>query len=132
MPDEPPADPAADEAAATPPKMDTSLMDAAMSSDPAAESVAVYARLKPVGKGDTRGDVNVPKRFGKQKSIQVNLNPARQLEFSLDWIFTDDDTQESVYDIAARDRHRPARLQRDDSRLRTDGRGQDALDVRSG
>lgn len=104
MPDEPPADPAADEAAATPPKMDTSLMDAAMSSDPAAESVAVYARLKPVGKGDIRGDVNVPKRFGKQKSIQVNLNPARQLEFSLDWIFTDDDTQESVYDIAARDR----------------------------
>ena len=57
--------------AAEPPKMDTSVMDAAMAGDPASESIAVYARLKPVGKSDTRGDVVVPKRFGKQKSVQV-------------------------------------------------------------
>ena len=98
----PPADPAA--SADKPATMNTSAMDAAMAGDPAAESIAVYARLKPVGPNDSRGDVNVPKRFGKQKSIQVNLNPQRQLEFSLDWIFTDEDKQEDVYNIAAHDR----------------------------
>ena len=58
-------------AAEKPAAMDTSAMDAAMAGDPASESIAVYARLKPVGKSDTRGDVVVPKRFGKQKSVQV-------------------------------------------------------------
>jgi len=78
----------------------------------AGEAIAVYARLKPVKSEDTRGQVNVPKRFGKQKSCQVTLRgqgvgggvQERQLEFSLDWIFTEEDSQEDVYNIAAHDR----------------------------
>ena len=41
----------------------------ASAAGPATESIAVYARLKPVGAD--RGDVTVPKRFGKQKNMQV-------------------------------------------------------------
>ena len=39
------------------------------------EAIAVYARLKPVGKGDERGDVTVAKRLGLQKSVQVPARP---------------------------------------------------------
>jgi hypothetical protein len=63
------------------------------------EGIAVFARLKPVGKSDTTGEVEVTKRFGKQKSVQM-----RNLEFSLDWIFTHTEPQEDVYNIAAHDR----------------------------
>ena len=35
------------------------------------ESIAVFARLKPVKGDETRGDVTIPKRFGKQKSMHV-------------------------------------------------------------
>jgi hypothetical protein len=63
------------------------------------ESIAVFARLKPVKPPDTRGEVEVAKRFGKQKSVQM-----RNLEFNLDWIFTETETQEQLYMIAAQDR----------------------------
>ena len=39
------------------------------------------------------------KRFNKQKSVQM-----RNLEFSLDWIFDTEESQEDVYAIAAHDR----------------------------
>uniref|UniRef100_A0A7S2N7Q3 Kinesin motor domain-containing protein n=2 Tax=Haptolina brevifila TaxID=156173 RepID=A0A7S2N7Q3_9EUKA len=66
---------------------------------PQSESIAVFARLKPVGESDTRGEVAVTSRFGKQKSVQV-----RNIEFSLDWIFTETESQEKLYNIAAHDR----------------------------
>ena len=37
------------------------------------ESIAVFARLKPVKSDETRGDVTIPKRFGKQKSMHVRV-----------------------------------------------------------
>ena len=66
---------------------------------PSGESIAVFARLKPVKPPDNRGEVEVSRRFGKQKSVQV-----RNLEFSLDWIFSETEDQETLYNIAARDR----------------------------
>ena len=64
----------------------------------ASESIGVFARLKPVG-SEVRGEVSVPTAYGKQKNVQV-----RNIEFSLDWIFTESEPQEKVYDIAARAR----------------------------
>eukprot|EP00966_Prymnesium_polylepis_P333248 7388717-Prymnesium_polylepis.1 len=64
-----------------------------------AEAIGVFARLKPVGDGVERGEVEVKERFGKCKSIQV-----KNLEFSLDWIFKEAITQEDVYAISAHDR----------------------------
>ena len=94
MPEETPAeDPAAAAAPAaaegrrpSAPAAPAGLDMSALATDPASESIAVYARLKPVGSSDTRGPVEVSKRFGKQKSVQV-----KNLEFSLDWIFADDE-----------------------------------------
>lgn len=60
------------------------------------ESIGVYARLKPVKPPDVRGEVEVSKRFGKQKSCQV-----RNLEFSLDWIFEEHESQEQLYNISS-------------------------------
>jgi kinesin family protein 5 len=98
---------------------------------PELEGIAVFARLKPVGKGSARGDVTVPTKMGKQKNLHVSTPPLRLLscdgaagrashnagrsppqvgvrdktvEFSLDWFFTENEPQEQVYDIAARDR----------------------------
>ena len=91
MPEAAPAPPAASAEGAKPPVPPPGA--------PESESIAVFARLKPVGPSDTRGEVDVPTRFGKQKAVQV-----RNLEFNLDWIFTDTNTQENLYNIAAHDR----------------------------
>ena len=65
------------------------------------EAIGVFARLKPLtpDSGSVRGEVQVNKRFNKQKSVQM-----RNLEFSLDWIFDTEESQEDVYAIAAHDR----------------------------
>ena len=58
--------------AATPPRRHSGAKDGAAAPDDASsEAIAVYARLKPVGKGEQRGEVTVPQRFGKQKSMHV-------------------------------------------------------------
>lgn len=48
----------------------------------ASESITVYARLKPV-KDEARGDVTVPKRFGKQKTLQVCMIPRAHAALAL-------------------------------------------------
>ena len=65
----------------------------------ASVSIGVFARFKPLKKDEERAEFVVSKRFGKQKSVQV-----RNLEFSLDWIFDVDATQEQIFEIAAKDR----------------------------
>ena len=62
-------------------------------------SIGVFARFKPLKDESEKGTFTVSKRFGKQKSVQI-----RNLEFSLDWIFDIDATQEEIFEIAARDR----------------------------
>ena len=64
------------------------------------EAIGVFARLKPVGSSDTRGQVEVPTRFGKQKNVQVATGGGKCLEFSLDWIFKETELQEDLYNIA--------------------------------
>ena len=64
-----------------------------------AESIGVFARLKPVGKGIERGDITVKSRYGKAKALQV-----RNLEFTLDWMFKEDCAQEEIYRLSAADR----------------------------
>ena len=63
------------------------------------ESIGVYARFKPIEGGDERGEVEVSKFLGQQKSVTV-----KSIEFSLDWVFDTDATQEDLFEIAARDR----------------------------
>ena len=63
------------------------------------ESIGVFARFKPIKAHEERGEVEVSKRFGEQKSVTI-----KNLEFSLDWIFDTDSTQDSIFDIAAADR----------------------------
>ena len=64
-----------------------------------AVGIGVFARFKPLKGVAEKADYVVNKRFGKQKSVQI-----RNLEFSLDWIFDIDATQESIFEIAAKDR----------------------------
>ena len=86
------------DAAAAPDTAAAAARAAMKTSAAEAEAIGVFARLKPVGDAQ-RGEVEVPKRFGKQKSVQM-----RNLEFSLDWIFTETEPQKDVYQIAAYDR----------------------------
>lgn len=55
------------------------------------ETVSVYAKIRPSA-GPSAEEVVVKRRFDQQKSIQ-----ARNLEFSLDWVWDKDATQEEVY-----------------------------------
>ena len=78
-------------------KVDKKLMAGHSNDDKGIESIGVFARLKPCS--GKQGDINVNTRFGKQKSVQ-----ARNLEFSLDWIFKQTQMQEEIYAIAGHDR----------------------------
>lgn len=63
------------------------------------ESIGVFARFKPIKEGDERGEIEVSKFLGQQKSVTV-----KSIEFSLDWVFDTESTQEELFKIAARDR----------------------------
>ena len=63
------------------------------------ESIGVFARFKPVKGTDTRGEIEISKYLGQQKSVSV-----KGLEFTLDWIFDTDSTQEQIFETAAKDR----------------------------
>ena len=63
------------------------------------EPLCVYARLRPPAAGSARGDLQVRRRFGQAKAVQC-----RNLEFSLDWVFDEDTTQEEMYELAASER----------------------------
>ena len=86
---------------ATPPPMRSGEVEEAHPKAKAAasESIGVYARFKPLAKGDERGEIEVSKFLGQQKSVTV-----KSIEFSLDWVFDTDSTQEELFEIAARDR----------------------------
>jgi len=62
------------------------------------EPLCVYARLRPPA-GAARGAVQVRQRFGQSKAIQC-----KNLEFSLDWVFDENTTQEELYEMAASER----------------------------
>ena len=72
-----------------------------MADDASSEAVGVYARLRPdLDRAAPRDDsIVVKKRFDQQRTVQV-----RNLEFSLDWVWDADGSQEEVYDIVGRDR----------------------------
>ena len=60
-------------------------------------SIGVYARVKP---SNNRADsIVVSRRFEQQKDLQI-----RNLEFTLDWVFDTDASQEDVYSIVAEQR----------------------------
>lgn len=68
------------------------------------ESIGVYARVRPQrarhkSSADASEEIVVKRRFEQQKSVQV-----RNLEFSMDWIFDMDATQEEVYAIVGEPR----------------------------
>ena len=60
------------------------------------EDVGVFARLKPTQ--NQAAEILVAERFGKQKSVRL-ADPAagKSLEFTLDWIFKAEASQEEVY-----------------------------------
>lgn len=69
----------------------------------AGESIGVFARLKP--SSTTAAGINVVTRFGKQKSVQCESEMAhKSIEFTLDWIFKPDETQEEIYAHTGQDR----------------------------
>ncbi len=72
-----------------------------MAAEASAEAVGVYARLRPdLDSSAPRDDsIVVKKRFDQQRTVQV-----RNLEFSLDWVWDADATQEEVYEIVGRER----------------------------
>ena len=51
----------------------------AAAAGPSSESITVYARLKPVGSDSTKGDVEIPKRFNKQKTMNVRCSRCSHL-----------------------------------------------------
>ena len=57
------------------------------------DAIGVYARVRPGPAGITN-EIIVRKSYGVQKDVQV-----RNLEFSMDWVFDEDATQQEVYDI---------------------------------
>ena len=63
---------------------------------PKTAQIKVCARVRPCE--DPSGEIEIPKRYGNQKSMQV-----RQLEFSLDWCFDTDATQEEIFNQACRE-----------------------------
>ena len=66
--------------------------------EPESVQIMVCARVRPTFDEERSGEITVSKRYGSQKSMQV-----RQLEFSLDWCFDEDATQEEIFDIACHD-----------------------------
>jgi DNA replication protein DnaC len=57
-------------------------------------AVRVFARLRPAATSVREEHLSVPRRFGQQKHVQV-----RNLEFSLDWVFDEDATQDDVFEM---------------------------------
>ena len=79
------------------------MASAPSTEDAGGEAVEVFARLKPTK--DKASDIHVVERFGKQKSVQCHSDIAKKdLEFTLDWIFTSEETQEEVYSKAGESR----------------------------
>ena len=68
---------------------------------PGAESFRVFARLRPANKalGAASNDIRVVRRFGQHNIIQ-----AKNLEFLLDHVWDQTDSQEMVYNHGARER----------------------------
>lgn len=63
----------------------------------------MFARLKP--SKTEPADIKVVSRFGKQKSVQIEGSiSGKSLEFTLDWIFKTDETQETIFEISGTDR----------------------------
>ena len=62
-------------------------------------SVGVFARFRPGADAPRDKSIVVRKRYGTQQDVQV-----RNLEFSLDYIFDTDASQEEVYEIVAEQR----------------------------
>lgn len=65
-------------------------------------AIGVYARLRPEnqnGSGDRDKSITLRRRYEQQRNIQV-----RNLEFSMDWVFDTDSTQQEVYEIVAEQR----------------------------
>ena len=67
------------------------------------ETIGVFARLKP--SKTEPANITVADRFGKQKSVQCESDITKKsLEFTLDWIFKPDESQEEIYAHAGVDR----------------------------
>jgi len=70
-----------------------------MPKEAASQSVAVYARLKPVEKGEARGDIKV-----RSNGAQGNVIAVRNLEFALESVFEENDGQDLVFLNAGKER----------------------------
>jgi hypothetical protein len=66
---------------------------------PELNAVGVYARLRPGGDSPRDDSIVVRRRFDTQQDVQV-----RNFEFSLDYVFDSDASQEEVYEIMAEQR----------------------------
>ena len=73
------------------------MLDELDDSDLAA--VGVFARIRPGSDAPRDPSIVVRKRYDVAQDLQV-----RNLEFSLDWIFDSDASQEELYEIVAEQR----------------------------
>ena len=62
-------------------------------------AVGVFARIRPGSDAPRDPSIVVRKRYDVAQDLQV-----RNLEFSLDWVFDSDASQEEVYEIVAEQR----------------------------
>ena len=62
-------------------------------------AIGVFARLRPGAESPRDKSIVVRRRFDQQRDVQV-----RNLEFSLDFVFDTDASQEEVYEVVAEQR----------------------------
>lgn len=66
---------------------------------PRGTAIKVCARVRPtLGGVQSSGEIDIPQRFGSQKSMCV-----RSLEFSLDWCFASNASQEDIFNHACKE-----------------------------
>ena len=69
----------------------------------ATQSVAVYARLKPTEKGESRGEIKV-RRQKSEKGTDEQVVTIKNLEFALECVFEEDESQLGIYSFAGKER----------------------------
>ena len=74
------------------------MAEAAQPAKPRGTAIKVCARVRPTLGVPSSGEIDIPQRFGSQKSMCV-----RSLEFSLDWCFDASASQEDVFNQACKD-----------------------------
>mgnify|MGYP002631092079 CR=1 FL=1 len=67
------------------------------------QAVAVFARLKPLNKGEERGEIKVRTQQSEKGETERAIS-IKNLEFNLEWVFEEQETQEQIYKVTTSDR----------------------------